>query len=113
MSKSVVGDFSETSVTNAKTTLDDLVDAAFAIGTPTELVFKLTMNITASEAAGGTTETFNMRIAGRAYHASTVNTTLKTNLAAIYTEWEDVVTDSGEYNTITSVEGTITITAVE
>ena len=109
MSNRTTGTYSEATVAAAVTAIDDLIDAAFSIGTPTELVVNLTMSITTSTNVW----TYSMSITARAYHASTVNTTLKANLAALITEWEDIVTDSGKYSTVATVKGNISITAIE
>lgn len=112
MANHVYATVDETSFANAKTTLDDLVDAAFAIGTPTELEIDLKLKVRGDDGSGNEW-TFAFTLLAHAYHASTVNTTLKTNLAAVYTEWEDVVTDSGLYSTVERVWGEVTVTPVE
>jgi len=112
MANKVYGSFDETSIANANTTVDDLIDAAFAIGTPTELVIDLVVNIRGDDGSGNEW-TYDAKIYARNYHASTVNTTLKTNLDSWWTELEDVVTDSGKYSTVERVWGNVTVEAIE
>ena len=112
MANKMTGTYSVSTVAAAIVIIDDLVDACFAVGTPTILIIDLDMSITADT---GDTVTWmaTMDIRARGYHASTANTTLKTNLLALITEWEDMVTAAGDYDEITNVKGNITVEAIE
>lgn len=112
MSTKVVGDFDQTTFALANTAVDDLIDSAFAIGTPTQLEINLVFNVRGDDGAGNEWY-YGFSLRARNYHATTVNTTLKNNLDPVWTEWEDVVTDSGKYATVERVWGKVTIEAIE
>lgn len=112
MSNKVSGTFDQATVALANTAVDDMIDAAFAIGTPTELEIHLAFSIRGDNGSG-LEWTYGFSVKARNYHASTVNTVLKTNLDSYWTEVEDVVTDSGKYSTVERVWGTVTIYAIE
>ncbi len=112
MSNRVTGNFSVAGVAPAIVIIDDLIDAAFSIGTPTILIASLSMDITADTGDTATwTATMSVRV--RAYNASTVGTTLKTNLLAFITAWAVMITSSGDYDEVTAVKGGISIEAIE
>ena len=112
MAKKVIGAFDESTFAAANTTVDDLIDAAFAIGTPTILEITLSVEVRGDDGAG-VEWNYSFSLRANNYHATTVNTTLKGNLDPVWTEWEDVVTDSGKYSTVERVHGNVTITAIE
>jgi len=112
MSNKVSGNFSVSTVAAAIVIIDDLIDAAFAIGTPTILIVNLSMDI-AADTGDTVTWTATMSMRARAYHSSTVNTTMKTNLLAFITEWEDMVTAAGDYDEVTNVKGGISVEPIE
>lgn len=112
MANKVSGNFNVANVAAAIVIIDDLIDAAFSIGTPTILIAGLAMDITA-DTGDATTWTASMSIRVRAYNATVVNTTLKANLLALITEWEDMVTAAGDYDEVTTVKGGLSIEATE
>lgn len=112
MANKVTGSFDVVSFTLADAAVDDLIDAAFSIGTPTELVINLSFDARGDDGSGNEW-IYGFSIRARNYHLTTVNTTLKDNLGAVWTEWEDVVTASGKYATVERVWGSATIEAIE
>jgi len=112
MANKINGSFDKTTFALANTAVDDLIDAAFSIGTPTELEISLSFNVRGDTGAG-VEWTYGFSLRARNYHATTVNTTLKNNLDPVWTEWEDVVTDSGKYSTVERVWGTVVVEAIE
>lgn len=112
MANKVNGSFDVATFALANTAVDDLVDAAFSIGTPTELEISLSLSVRGDDGAGAEW-TYGFSLKARNYHSSTVNTTLKNNLDPVWTEWEDMVTDSGKYSTVERVWGSAVIEAIE
>ena len=112
MSNKTTGSFDTATVALANTAVDDLIDASFSIGTPTELEINLSCSIRGDDGAG-VEWAYGFSLRARNYHATTVNTTLKTNLDSVWAELEDVVTDSGKYSTVERVWGSVTIEAIE
>jgi len=108
----VSGSIDQATIALANTEVDDFIDAAFSIGTPTELEIVLDISVVAED--GGAVENlflFSFTVSN--YHATTVNTTLKNNLDPFWAELEDLITDSGKYTTITQVYGTVQVEAIE
>ena len=112
MANKVRGSFDVATVTLANAAVDDLIDAAFSIGTPTILETDLSFSVRGDDGAGVEwTHSFSLKV--HTYHATTVSTTLEANLDALWTEIEDMVTDSGKYSTIERVWGGAIIEAIE
>lgn len=112
MANKVHGSFDVASITLANAAVDDLIDAAFSIGTPTELEIDLAFQARGDDGSGNEW-TYAFSLKARNYHASAVGTTLKDNLDPVWTEWEDVITASGKYATVERVWGSVTIEAIE
>ena len=112
MSNKTFGTFDETTITLANAAVDDLIDAAFSIGTPTELQIDLMFSVRGDD-GDGNEWTYSFFLKVKNYHATTVNTTLKTNLDSWWTETEDLITDSGLYDTIERVWGQASVIAEE
>jgi len=100
--------FDETTLANANTAIDAYIDAIWAAvgGTPTDIQINLTININA-ELTGDTTEyVYSMKLVA----SNETSTLLKTALDALFAEYEDVASDSSLYDTINTVDGSVSIT---
>lgn len=113
MGNRITGTFAEDSFTNAITTIADFVDASFGIGTPTQMTVNVEISVVATDNGNSFTYTFNMTF--HVYHATTVQDKVGTNLDAVMTEWEDIITDSGKYVNIASgaVSGSVSVVVAE
>lgn len=112
MSNKTTGSFDVATVALANTAVDDLIDASFSIGTPTQLEINLAFSIRGDDGSGNEWA-YGFSLRARNYHLTTVNTTLKTNLDAWWLETEDIVTASGLYATVERVWGSVSIEAIE
>jgi len=103
--------FSESSIASAKTIIEDAIDAAFEIGVdeiPFTLIVDAMLDVIAS-CATGETKKYSMQTTINVYSEVIANVKAKANLGAVITEWEDTITDSGLYNIVNTVEGSVTI----
>ena len=101
--------FSATTVTEANLAIDSYIDGIYAAAnagyTPGAIVMVLNMEIV-SDTGDTTTYTSKMRVTARA----SAYGTLKTNLDSLTTEMEDMVTINGDFDEVTGVTGTVTLT---
>jgi len=109
----VTGSFSVDDFATAKTSIADYVDAAFEIGTPTQMTISVNIRVNADDDTNYFQFSFGMTI--HVYHATTVQDIAGANIDAVLTEWEDVVTDSGKYDDIDAgnIDGTVSIVVAE
>lgn len=109
----VIGSFSEDDFAGVNTTIADYMDAAFEIGTPTQMTVHLEVRVRATD--NGNQFQYNFSMTLHAYHASTVNDIMEANIDYVLAEWEDCVTDSGKYANIAAgdIDGTIHISVEE
>lgn len=100
------GKWDESTIAAADAALDEVIDAAAAIaGSVTTIHVDAIAWIRATD---GSTGKYNYMV--RIVASSNAAATLKTNLAALWLEYEDMCTDSGKYSTISSVDGRAIVT---
>ena len=98
--------FDESTIAAANTAVDLYIDAiAGAVGTLTYIEMVLVANINATDGGTGT-YTYVMRLTANNETAAL----LKTALDGMWTEYEDVCSDSSLYSTIATVDGTVKLT---
>ena len=98
--------FDETTIANANTAVDLYIDAiAGAVGTLTHMEINLAASINSTDGGTGT-YVYRLNLTANNETAAL----LKTALDGIWTEYEDVCTDSSLYSTIATVDGTVRIT---
>lgn len=100
--------FDETSITDANAAVDSYIDAIWTAvgGSPTDIRINLTANMH-TELTGDTTE-YEYKLTLVA--SNETSTLLKAALDALWTEYEDVASDSSLYDTINTVDGSVVLT---
>lgn len=107
-SERIIATFDETTIANANAAVDSYIDAIWTAvgGTPTDIQINLKVSINA-ELTGDTTEyIYKLSLIA----SNETSALLKTALDALWTEFEDVATDSSLYDTINTVDGSVTLT---
>ena len=107
-SETIRATFDETTIALANAAVDYYIDAIWNAvgGTPTDIQIDLKADINA-ELTGDTTEyVYKLRLVA----SNETSALLKTALDALWTEYEDVASDSSLYDTINTVDGTVVIT---
>lgn len=109
----VTGSFSVDDIAAAKTSIADYVDAAYEIGTPTQMTIHIELRINADDDTNYFQFSFAMTI--HVYASSSVHDKAGVNIDAVLDEWNDCVSDSGKYDDIDSgnIDGTVTIVVAE
>ena len=99
--------FDETTIAAANTAVDLYIDAIAAdVGTLTYLEIAIAINLNTTDGGTGT-YVYRLNLTANNETAAL----LKSALDGIWTEYEDVYTDSSLYSTLVTVDGSVRITA--